>query len=180
MSEEKIVLHPAELRSILQDPPALMEALRAKGFVGGGFSHDGELHYRAGPRFAEWVTFRAGAPAEVAPYHVSLLETTTDPVFLGASNAQPPTCPACQGPLLDWKKQLLEWQTATRPYRWSCAKCGHKMEVQDVVWGNTGGMARYSLDVWGVHAGDAVPSPELLGLLEAETFVGWRYFYYRF
>jgi hypothetical protein len=54
------------------------------------------------------------------------------------------------------------------------------MEVQDLVWGSTGGIARYSLDVWGIPEGDAVPSPELLALLERETFEAWRHFYYRF
>lgn len=180
MSDEKLVLHPTDLRAILQDPPALLETLQMHGFIGAGFSHSGELHYRAGPRFAELVDFRAGAPADLAAYHVSLLETTDDPIFLGAANAQPPECPACQAKLLDWKEQLLEWQTATRPYLWSCPKCGKKMEVQDLVWGTTGGLARYSLDIWGVHEGDAVPAAELIGVLEAATFVGWRYFYYRF
>jgi hypothetical protein len=180
MSDEKLVLHPASLRAILQDPPALMDALRAAGFVGAGFSHVGDLHYKAGPRFQEWVTFRAGVAVDPAAHHMSLLETTPEPVFLGASNAQPPVCPDCQTRLADWKAQLLAWQTAKRPFQWSCGKCGKKMEVQDIVWGTTGGIARYSLDVWGVHEGDAVPSPELLALLETETFEPWRYFYYRF
>jgi hypothetical protein len=180
VSDEKLVLHPLDLRAILQDPPALVDALRAEGFVGAGFSHVGDLHYRAGPRFGELVTFRAGAPPDLAPHHVSLLETSTQPVFLGAANAQPPHCAGCQTKLADWKTQLLAWQTAQRPFKWSCAKCGRSMEVQDLVWGHTGGIARYSVDVWGIGEGDAVPSAELMALLEAQTFVGWRYFYYRF
>ena len=180
MPDEKLVLHPVDVRAILQDPPALLDALRGVGFIGPGFSHVGELHYRAGPRFADLVVFRAGAPADATSHHVSLLETTAQPTFLGAANAQPPQCPACQGRLLDWKGQLLAWQTAQRPYSWSCRQCGKSAEVQDLVWDHTGGLARYSLDVWGVHEGDASPSAELLALLERETFVPWRYFYYRF
>jgi hypothetical protein len=180
VADEKLVLHPTSLRAILQDPPALLDALRAAGFIGGGFSHEGDLHYRAGPRFTDFLAFRAGLEGGTAAHHVSVQETTPEPVFLGAANAQPPACPDCQAPLGDWKAQLLAWQTAKGPYRWSCGKCGKKMEVQDLVWGSTGGIARYSLDVWGIPEGDAVPSPELLALLERETFEAWRHFYYRF
>jgi hypothetical protein len=180
VADEKLVLHPADLRAILQDPPALVDKLRAAGFIGAGFSHEGDLHYRAGPRFADLLVFRAAPPSDAASHHVRVQETTPDPTFLGAANAQPPSCPACQTRLADWKAQLLAWQTATRPFSWTCPKCGKKMEVRELVWDATGGIARYSLEIWGVHEGDATPSAELLALLEAETFVAWRYFYYRF
>ena len=184
MADNKLVLHPVNPRAILQDPAQLLDSLRGIGLIGAGFSHFGELHYKAGPRFTELVVFREApaAPGSTDPAlcHVSLLETTTDPAFLGAANAQPPLCPGCQRPLADWKAQLLTWQAEKQRYLWVCQKCGGKSPVERLDWGLTGGIARYSLDVWGVLENQAVPSEELLGFLQQETFEAWRYFCYRF
>ena len=182
MSDTKLVLHPKNPWAILQDPDALLETLRGNGLIAGAFSHVGELHYRAGQRFKELLVFREGAPPDAGPagYHVSLLETTDDPNFLGASNTQPPVCPGCQGKLADWTAQLGEWQLNKRRYQWTCAVCGRRSAVDELDWGPTGGVARYSLDLWNVQQGAAVPSLELLSCLERATFESWRYFYYRF
>jgi hypothetical protein len=183
VADSKLVLHPVDPAAILQDPEALLLSLRGLGLVGASFSHIGELHYRAGARFAELVLFgNTSAALRATSCHVSLLETTNQPVFLGASNAQAPGCPNCQAALPDWKKQLLEWQAAQaagQRYAWSC-KCGRRAPVQDLVWGDTGGVARYSLDIWNVAPAEAVPSKELLAHLETEVFTRWRHFYYRF
>lgn len=184
MADNKLILHPVNPRAILQDPALLLDSLRRIGLVGGGFSHVGELHYKAGPRFAELIVFKA-APStpgggDPAQCHVSLLETTVAPGFLGAANAKPPLCPACQGPLSDWKAQLLTWQAEKQRYLWSCPKCRGKAPVEHLDWGTTGGVARYAVEVWGIAENQAAPSEELLALLQQETFEAWRYFYYRF
>ena len=184
MSDHKLVLHPVNPRAILQDPPALMDALRGHGFVGAGFSYVGELHYKPGSRFRELIVFKPGAPppapGPTPAQHVSLLETQPAPAFLGASNTQPPACAECRQPLADWRAQLLAWQAARERYQWSCAKCKRTAPVEKLDWGKTGGVARYSLDVWGIAENEAVPTRELVDLLQAETFEDWRYFYYRF
>lgn len=183
MSDNKLVLHPVNPWAILQDPEALLEALRGNGLIGAAFSHVGELHYRAGSRFKDLLVFREGAPGEStgpATYHASLLETTDDPNFLGASNTQPPICPGCQGKLANWTTQLGEWHLNKRHYLWACAACGRKSPVAELDWGPTGGVARYSLDLWNIQQDEAAPSKELLACLEHATFESWRYFYYRF
>ncbi len=184
MSDQKLVLHPANPWAILQDPPALVDSLRGLGLVGAGFSHEGDLHYRPGPRFAELVAFKAtapgAAPEDPARCHVSLLETSVAPLFLGASNSQGPVCTACGGRLVDWRKQLVAWQSAPQKYLWDCPKCHRRLALAQLDWGTTGGIARYSLDVWGVAEGAAAPSPELLAFLGRETAEPWRFFYYRF
>jgi hypothetical protein len=181
MADHKLVLHPVNPRAILQDPEHLMESLRGVGLAGGGFSHVGELHYKAGPRFRELVVFKEGAaPADPAQLHLSVVETTTVPRFLGGSNAQGPACPNCQTRFSDWKAQLLTWQSETRPPLSACGRCGTRRPFDALDWGTTGGVARYSLDVWGVPENAATPSPELLSALESEVQEPWRYFYYRF
>ncbi|HLA78898.1 MAG TPA: hypothetical protein VJU18_15070 [Vicinamibacteria bacterium] len=184
MADNKLVLHPVNPRAILQDPALLLDALRGVGLIGAGFSHLGELHYKAGPRFRELIVFGEVPPAPGAsdpgPCHVFLAETTAAPTFLGAANAQPPHCPACQAPLSDWKAQLLTWQAENERYLWSCSKCKGKTPVERLEWGSTGGVGRYSLDVWGVAEGQASPSQEVLAFLQQETFEAWRHFYYRF
>ena len=180
MPDNKLVLHPVNPRAILQDPPLLLEGLRKAGLVGTAFSHVGELHYRAGPRFGELVAFRSTSPVDLSGYHVSLIETTEEPTFLGASNTQPPECPHCQAKVTDWRRQLLAWQQARERYLWSCPGCARKIDFKELVWGNTGGIGRYSLDLWNIGQDEAVPSPELMALLQDETLESWRYFYYRF
>jgi hypothetical protein len=180
MADYKLVLHPVDPWAILQDPVQLKDALRGIGFLGAGFSHVGELHYRAGTRLLELVRFKPGATCDDGACHISLLETVEAPVFLGASNAQGTQCPGCQGKVANWKEQLLAWQQERSRYQWRCPKCSKGLKVENLDWGSTGGLARYSLDVWGVPENAAVPSEELLAFLERETFQVWRYFYYRF
>ena len=111
--------------------------------------------------------------------HISLLETTEEPAFLGTTDARPPHCPACRSVFSDWKSQLQAWQRDKHHETWRCAKCGKKVEVQKLDWVRSGGIARYSLDLWGIREGVAIPSAELLNLLERLTHHRWSYFYYR-
>lgn len=177
-----MVLHPVNPWAILQDPSLLLDALRELGLIGVSFSHFGELHHKEGPRFRELVVFKAPGPpsGRLQPaFHVSLLETTADATFLGAANARPPQCPMCHGRFADWRAQLIEWQRDRRRYAWACPKCGRKLEIQQLDWLGTGGVARYSLDIWGIHEGEAHPSEELLRFVRRQTFEDWTYFYYR-
>jgi hypothetical protein len=182
VSEQKLVLHPVNPWAILQDPTLLTDSLRDLGLLGLSFGHFGELHYKAGPRFRELVVFKTAAPSAPSPdpaFHISLLETTADAAFLGGANAQPPQCPECHAPHSDWRMELQAWQRDRRGHLWACRKCGQKVQVHQLDWLRTAGVARYSLDVWGIGAGEAVPSDELLGFLEGQTFEKWTYFYYR-
>lgn len=180
VSDNKLVLHPIDPWAILQDPPALLDSLRGVGLIAGAFSHIGELHYRAGARLLELLAFKGDPPGGPQAVHFALLETTEVPAFLGGSNAQPPACPGCQTPLADWRKQLIEWHAAPQKYAWTCAKCGRRAPVQALVWGDTGGIARFALDAWNVPPGEALPTPELMAHLERELVARWRHFYYRF
>jgi hypothetical protein len=180
VAENKIVLHPVDPWAILQDPSLLLDALRQRGLIGAAYSHFGDLHYKAGPRFRELVSFKAAAPAAGGePPHVSLLETMADPGFLGGANTQLPQCPGCQGRLADWRAQLAEWQLDRHGYLWTCRRCGRKLRVEQLDWVRNGGIARYALDLWGIHENEAVPSPELLEALRVLTAKAWTYFYYR-
>jgi hypothetical protein len=180
MPDKKLVMHPVNPRAILHDPSLLLDALRNAGLVGTSFSHEGELHYRAGPRFLDLVTFRASVPPDPAAYHVSLLETTVEPTFLGGQNALAPHCPHCKSRFTEWHRRLPEWQKAPQQYLWTCPGCRRKLDVKELDWGPTGGIARYSVDLWNIGQDEAVPAPALLDLLADETLEMWRYFYYRF
>jgi hypothetical protein len=81
--------------------------------------------------------------------------------------------------MVDWKQQLLLWQTEKKPYVWHCPKCSQALAIEKLDWGKTGGFARYSIEVCGVSEGAAEPSNELLSFLQGETLEHWRYFYYR-
>lgn len=182
MPDNKLVLHPVNPWAILQDPGRLLEALRGAGLVGASFNHLGEPHYKTGPRFRELVVLKAverPAAGPEPPYHVSLLETTADAAFLGAANTQAPLCPACGHRFSAWRDEIIAWQRDTHGHRWPCPGCGAKLQAHQLDWARTGGVARYSLDLWGIREGEAEPSEELLGILERETEESWTYFYYR-
>ncbi len=180
MAENKIVLHPIDPWAILQDPYLLLDALRERGLIGASFSHFGELHYKAGPRFRELVSFKAAPSGPGQPdWNVSLLETMADPAFLGGANVQLPQCPGCQGRIADWRTQLSQWQLDRHHYAWVCPRCGRKLKVEQLEWLRSCGIARYALDLWGIREGEAVPSPELLEALRSLTAQTWTYFYYR-
>ena len=178
MANDKLVLHPQDPWAILHDPALLLEALRSRGLIGGSFGWHGENHYAAGPRFGELVRFKRFAEPEGRELHVSLSETVEDPAFLGATSTQPPHCPACRGIFSDWRAQLLAWRREDHRRRWTCARCGKGVEVHQLDWAHTGGLARYSLDLWGIRQSAAIPSAELLSLLERVTLEEWNYFYH--
>jgi hypothetical protein len=182
MADRKLVLYPSNPWAILQDPPALLERLREIGLIGASFPHMGDLHHKPGPRFQELVLFIAPAASggTPSPCHVSLVETTTEPVFLGGSNVQPPLCPACRSKFQSWTTLLRSWQEDKRRFRWPCRSCGRSIAVEQLDWSRTAGIARYSLDIWEVGEGEGAPSPELLRFLEQEMKEAWRHFYYRF
>jgi hypothetical protein len=179
MAYDKLVLHPLNPRAILHDPLLLMDALRSRGLIGGSFGCDGEVHYAPGPRFRELVRFRPPAEPRRGELHVSLSETSEEPAFLGATYAQPPLCRSCRGLFHDWRAQLASWRREMHRQRWTCPRCGRATEVRELDWGHTGGIARYSLDLWGVRRNEADPSAELLEVLKAVTLETWEYFYYR-
>jgi hypothetical protein len=179
MADDKLVLHPQDPRAILHDPTLVLDALRSSGLIGGSFGWYGENHYAAGPRYRELVLFRRFAEPEERELHVSLSETSEEPAFLGATYAQPPFCPGCRGVFPDWRAQILAWQRDNYRRPWNCARCGNGVEVSRLDWAHTGGIARYSLDLWGIRQGAAIPSAGLLGLLERVTLEQWNYFYYR-
>jgi hypothetical protein len=183
MADTKLVLHPADPFALLQDPGLLVECLHEAGLVGRSFPHEGELHYKPGPRFEELVTFRprpGGTPAPSTVCHVAVVETTTEPMFLGASNLQPPSCSSCHARLADWQSQFAPWQRDKRHFLWRCPACGLRQPIQNLDWGRLAGVARYSVDIWKVAADQAEPSSELIQVLERHTSERWRYFYYRF
>ena len=179
MPEEKLVLHPSNPWAILHDPSLLLDALRSAGLIGVSVPFYGEIHYAAGPRFHELVLFRKLAVAEAPQLHVSLSETAEAPEFLGASRTRPPLCPRCRSYVPDWMAQLQTWRHEGRHLPWNCSRCGRGADIQELDWAHTGGVARYSLELWGVPHGAAVPAPELLALLERATLERWSYFYYR-
>ena len=89
MADNKLVLHPVNPRAILQDPAQLLDSLRGIGLIGAGFSHFGELHYKAGPRFTELVVFREApaAPGGADPASSSAGPTYSSPRTSGSARA---------------------------------------------------------------------------------------------
>ena len=179
MAYEKLVLHPLNPRAILHDPHRLLEAVRSTGLIGSSFGRDGEVHYAPGPRFRDLVRFRKPAEAPGRELHVSLSETSEEPALLGATSAPPPACRACRGLFHDWKAQLASWRREMHRGPWTCPRCGRATEVHELDWGHASGIARYSLDLWGIRRDEADPSPELLEVLKRVTLETWQYFYYR-
>jgi hypothetical protein len=195
MSDNKLVLVPATPEA---DPPAaqvIERALRDVGLIGEATDKFGDTHYRAGPRFHDLIVFershpvvhlrdrpegleRDGVSDSRTLCTVELPAPTPDVEWLGASDAEDPSCRRCGHSLHDWGDMLGDWLNDRASYVWSCPTCHHQSRPWELDWRDTCGFGRYSVDIWHVRYGEARPHSELLEILRATTQEAWGYFYY--
>lgn len=90
----------------------------------------------------------------------------------------PPICPACNHRFEEWGDILSTWFDDQASFRgWNCPGCGKDCMPWELDWHRRWGFGRFSIDIRGVHLGEAVPSDELLALLSEATNQSWSYFY---
>lgn len=183
MSAPKLVLHPVAPGQH-PAPAALLAALHGLGFLGPAFDLDGQRHYRAGPAFLDHISFLGCAPSiELEPpviepeaaaragrfCHIRLPEQAT-PARLRLRPGQRPRCRSCRG---DIAPAAFVEETAEI----LCPGCGRRCNPERLNWRQAGGYAGLFLDIWGIHAAEAVPGDRLLDSLARAGGCAWTFFY---
>lgn len=178
----KLVLHP-EAATLAPADDALIQALQALGLIGSRFTLDGQTHFHTGPNFLDGISFLGCAPAiQLDPPAASAdreadaragrfchiqLHAATDRPRLRHTLGQRPRCRQCRS----------EIPPAAIQPQVTCPACGHSAPPAGLNWRQAGGHARLFLDIWGIHAAEAVPSDRLLDRLAQASGGPWQFFY---
>ncbi|MBI5460931.1 MAG: hypothetical protein HY941_01955 [Gammaproteobacteria bacterium] len=190
MTAPKLVLHP-QACDAAPTYDAIVLALRDLGTIGTRFALDGNTHFQTGPDFLDGIGFLGCAPsiqldppaqhAEPAARagrfcHIQVQAPTERP-RLRCKSGQGPRCRRCRS---DIPPDLIQAPDADI----ACPDCGHPASLAGLNWRQSGGYARVFLDIWGIHAGEAVPSDRLLDrlghLARSDRSSGdgpWQFFY---
>ncbi|MFN2309541.1 MAG: hypothetical protein ABR553_07380 [Gammaproteobacteria bacterium] len=185
MTAPKLVLHPTRPATGLA-VSAIREALQGLGLLGPAFRLDGRQHHRTGPAFLDHLGFLGCAPAIVLDppgtdlaaaaragrfCHIQLSEAGPAPrVRLQAGRR--PRCPACRADIDP--SGLADPRAGGQTV---CDGCGHAARAWELHWRQAGGFAEVFLDIWGIHAAEAVPGERLLDSLGRLGGGTWGFFY---
>lgn len=192
MSDNKLILFPTN-PAAAPDPTDLAATLVSAGLLGASVQVFGQQHFSRGPRFADLIrsvqphTAIILGPGMREEARVDSLTLCTvafdgpseDLRFLGAANTEAPTCAGCATPLEDWSDAVSAWYSSPADYSLTCRGCGSVRQLWELDWRRTNAFARFGIDFWHVHPGQAIPTLELLDVLARATESPWDYFYYR-
>ena len=184
MSAHKLILHPVVADAAPASEPGLISALGEIGLLGTPFELDGRSHFQTGPAFLDHISFLGCSPSiELEPpahaleaaarcggfCHLSLQSTTAAPQ-LRLRNGHGPRCRKCRA---DIDPALIPLQHGSM----TCPQCGRVTTTAHLNWRQAGAYARIFLEIWGIHAHEAVPSDGLLDHLATITGFDWGFFY---
>ncbi len=195
MSINNLVLHPVNPESSVAPGPKLVTLFTDIGLIGRPLEKPGETSFRPGPRFYRLVIFHrshrtitlmrrpeAVVPAAIGDSRlqctVAMPEPGQDIAFLSMGNVESPSCKSCHYLLEKWPDMVTAWYTNKHDYFWHCPECGALQRPWELDWSHTNAFANYSVEITGVHYGEAVPSPELLEALHQCAGTPWSYFYF--
>lgn len=181
VSDHRLVLYPTDIE-LAVNRQSLLQVLHETGLLGDEHDWQGEKHFLPGERFLEQVIFLGCSPyinlappesdAQGSEYcHIGLAMDCSSPQFLGGDNVRTPRCPLCKEPLENWRDGLEDDSI------FQCQQCGEKLLLSELNWRRSAAYARCSVQIWGVHDGEAVPSELLMTALAKLTGCKWAYFY---
>lgn len=181
MQDHRLVLYPLD-STVTVDGKRLTQLLTESGLIGEEHDWQGEAHFLPGAHFLEQVVFLGCSPfINLAPpgddkqgseyCHIALPSVTQPPAFLGGDNVRTPSCPHCKQAIENWRDGLAASEDFT------CQACGEAISLPDINWRRSAAFARCSVQIWGIHDGEAVPSDLLMKLLAELAGSEWGYFY---
>jgi hypothetical protein len=167
---------------LLPDRSVLESGLAANGFIGARLAGRTDA-FLAGDRFLQLVTFAGcSVQIELSPSgdssfcHVLIAGPFDEPRFFSGRSTRPPRCPNCRSPLQEWKHLLAAWESGAMA-NIPCPCCGETDTPWAYDWKEKAGFGRLLVQVEEVFPGEAVPTPELMVLLERTTHGEWSHFY---
>lgn len=178
----QLILHPKDPQAVF-DADILIELLRRQGLLAESFKFKDQTHYRPGEHFLELITFLGCSPVVSLGEpgltgddfcHIALTPEYDSTQFIHGSNIKPPRCPTCRHTHQHWQGIIALWQQGRMN---TCPQCGNHSQAHELKWRQCAGFLRQGMIVWGIFEGEAVPSEQLLELLEQITGQRWSYFY---
>lgn len=189
MTENLLYLCPEEINFAPPDPSAVLDGLRDAGFIGEVFDFNGETHYRPGGEFISLITFLGCSPVITSAQsdtsgegfsHIAFEGPLDTPRLVAGDNIKIPRCPACGYRFEDWQSLVTAWQQQPETWSFDCPECNRQLTPPQLRWRKCAGFGRYFIKVWGIFESEAVPSPELIALLEKLGDCRWQHFYVRY
>jgi hypothetical protein len=183
----KLVLHAADPLHTLVNPAVLIEALAGIGLTGAALPAPNAA-FEAGEAFLSLITFLGCSPqVEFQPAdemqrvaghycHVRYALALAEPVFRAAPGRLQPRCRHCRTPVADWSGLVQGWPHQAPPHA-DCAQCGQPLRAAELNWRQAAGFGCWFVEIWNIHPHEAVPSEQLIAVLEREADTLVRYFY---
>jgi hypothetical protein len=181
-----LLLHPRDPQVVPGGAQRLVATLRTLGLIADPFELHGRIHYAAGERFLELISFLGCMPFLVldpvvglagqshAFCHVAVPAPSPVPALRTSGGTLPPPCPACGARPDTWRAWLGE---GSDDRRLICPGCHQALVPSALRWRRTAAYARTWVEVWGVYPSEAVPAKRLLTTLGTVTGTAWDYAY---
>ena len=195
MSLNNLILHPVDPYATFNDRTALLDLCYHIGLIGESFDYFGDLHFHPGSNFPRLINFiRSHTIIKLEPSdselaevgrvdsrfecHLEIPEFEQDPAFWIGATLKVPQCPRCTYNIDNFPELLNRWFDNKLRFSWECPICHSTSQIHQLDWQHIAGLARFRITIWGIHHGEAIPSPELLAALAQHIGTDWNYFYY--
>lgn len=185
MPENLLYLCPVDFNSTPVERSILIASLRQADFIAQEMTFSGDTHYHPGEKFLSLLTFLGcspvidmGEPGKTGEgfTHIGFEGPLEQPRFVSGNNLKTPRCPDCGHRFENWQSLV----SAPWSHTFSCPGCNRQLTAPQLRWRKCAGFGRLFIKVWGVFESEAVPSPELLALLERLSGHSWQHFYVRY
>lgn len=178
MTVPRLIFFPADARMII-DQHALIEQLKHIAFIEDTQTRD---TFPPGERFLSLLSFLGCSPniklsaQEGDDYcFISLLKASDESRCLGHTPTVKPKCPHCRKRIAGW--QVENWQRGDTPV--CCDKCGKASDTAELNWKHECGFGRCGFTISHIYPHEAVPTEQLLSLLQQFSGTPWDYCYAR-
>ncbi len=193
-SQYAMVLYPKQ--AFLEKEPAVSQMqivgkLSNVGFLGDFFCVDNESQeeqtgYFIGDHFLQLITFLGCSPhlAVTLPEqgsdwhhfcHIEIQEFSTAQFFKGL-NRPKCSCSQCKSRLNLSLSELEQWVPGSMTVR--CTKCQHSERPEELNWRHSAGFSSIFIIIHSVYPSEAVPTEQLMAVLNDDSAHQWDYFYY--
>lgn len=176
-----LALHPISGHLARPGGAGLAGHLQGLGLLAESFLFDGEIRFKLGARFYQWLSFMGCAPALKLQQdnpadgrfcHFQFVELPQTRLRYLRAEVKA-RCPHCRKPG-DSAGHILELSDRQD---WHCPHCGQAVPQRDINWKHEAGISDYYIELIDVHPHEVVPTDGLLKELELFSGQKWDYFY---
>lgn len=182
----RLVLSPCEPHYAPGSWNAVREALLEAQIIDAPISKDEDNLFLIGEKFLQYITFLGCSPhIELVPpkdgsldfCHIQLNPIYATPVFRHATNNVFARCPQCGKRIQAWQQAVSQWRNNPQSQQLVCEKCHAKVSLYQLSWRHTAAFARLFIDIFSIYPQEAIPTEQLMQVLENATDKKWDYFY---